>query len=316
MDALTSRVLDSQVIGRKLLFQVDLAPGESRKFLLLSAKRFAGVPQAIVKTHARFVPERLDDFAWESDRIAHRTYGPAIIKDPKEKLVSSGVDVWLKRVRYPVIDKWYQTGHYHEDNGEGLDNYKVGPNRGCGGTAVWVDGRPFVSSNFTKWKVIANGPIRSEFDLSFDEWDAGGRKVSEVKRMSIDAGSNFTKVVSVFTSAKPGSIVTAVGIIKREGDAKLARDPQGSWMSYWEPELAPNGNTACAVLIPGGIASGFGEDAANHFILGKATPSKPFVYYFGAGWSKSGDFPDAATWEASVDLLAKRLKSPLVVTVK
>lgn len=316
MDALTSRVLDSQVIGRKLLFQVDLAPGESRNYLLLSAKRFAGVPQAIAKTHARFVPERLDDFAWESDRIAHRTYGPAIIKDPKEKLVSSGVDVWLKRVRYPVIDKWYQSGHYHEDNGEGLDNYKVGPNRGCGGTAVWVNGKPFVSSNFTKWKVTANGPIRSEFELSFDEWDAGGRKVSEVKRMSIDAGSNFTKVASVFTSNKPGGITAAAGIIKREGEAKLAKDPQGSWMSYWEPELAPNGNTACAVLIPGGKASGFGEDAANHFILGKATPGKPFVYYFGAGWSKSGDFPDAAAWEANVDLLSRRLKAPLVVTVK
>lgn len=87
-------------------------------------------------------------------------------------------------------------------------------------------------------------------------------------------------------------------------------------MSYWEPELAPNGHTGCAALIPAGHASGFGEDEANHFILGKAIVEKPFVYYFGAGWSKSGDFPDAAAWEANVDLLAKRLKTPLVVTVK
>ena len=29
MDALTSRIIDSQLIGRKLLFQVDLASGES-----------------------------------------------------------------------------------------------------------------------------------------------------------------------------------------------------------------------------------------------------------------------------------------------
>lgn len=316
MDALTSRILDSQAVGKRLLFQVDLAPGETRNYLLLSSKRFAGVPKPIVKTHARFVPERLDDFAWESDRIAHRTYGPAIIKDPKEKLVSSGVDVWLKRVRYPVIDKWYQSGDYHEDKGEGLDNYKVGPARGCGGTAVWVNGKPFVSSNFSKWKVISNGPIRSEFELGFDSWDAAGRKVSEVKRMSIDAGSNFTRVSSNFTSAKSGELTVGVGIIKRQGEAKLAKNPQEGWMSYWEPELAPNGNTACSVVIPGGKVSGFGEDDSNNFILGKATPGKPFVYYFGAGWSKSGDFQDAAAWEANVELLAKRLKTPIVVTVK
>lgn len=316
MDDLTSAVIPSQKLGKSLIFQVDLSAGETRGYLLVPASKPAAVPQVEARTFCRFVPERLDDFAWESDRIAHRMYGPAIIKDPKEKLVSSGVDVWLKSARYPVIDKWYKSGDYHEDRGEGLDNYKVGPARGCGGTAVWVDGKPFVSSNFSKWKVIANGPIRSEFELTFDEWDAGGRKVSEVKRMSIDAGSNFTRVSSSFTSDKPGDLTVGVGIIKRPGDSKLAKDAGGAWMSYWEPELAPNGHTGCAALIPGGNASGFGEDEANHFILGKASVGKPFVYYFGAGWSKSGDFPDAAAWEANVDLLAKRLKTPLVVTVK
>jgi hypothetical protein len=62
------------------------------------------------------VPERLDDFAWESDRTAHRVYGPAIIKDPKEHLISSGVDVWVKKVRTPVVDKWYKRGEYHHDH--------------------------------------------------------------------------------------------------------------------------------------------------------------------------------------------------------
>jgi len=120
MDALTSRILDSQVLGRQLLFQVDLAPGETRHYVVLSRGQLAAVPPADVRTHARFVPERLDDFAWESDRIAHRVYGQAIMTDPKEHLISSGVDVWVKSVHYPILDKWYKSGADHKDSGEGL----------------------------------------------------------------------------------------------------------------------------------------------------------------------------------------------------
>ena len=72
----------------KLLFQVDLAPGETRTYYILDASALAAVPPPIVKTFARYVPERYDDFAWESDRIAHRTYGLALI--PAEGTISSG----------------------------------------------------------------------------------------------------------------------------------------------------------------------------------------------------------------------------------
>ena len=315
MDALTSRILDSQVAGSRLLFQVDLAPGESRRYLVLSAAQLAAVPPSDAKTFCRFVPERLDDFAWESDRIGHRVYGPAIMADPKEKLVSSGVDVWVKSVRYPVIDKWYQSGDYHADKGEGLDNYKVGPARGCGGLGIWDGKKLHTSANFKTWKVLANGPLRSVFELTFDDWDAGGRRVSETKRISIDAGSNLSRVESTFTSAKSGKIVVGVGIVQRPGGGQLAKDAAGGWMSYWEPELPPNGHTACGVIIPGGV-SGFTEADGNFLALAAATPGKPFVHYIGAGWSKSGDFADAAAWETYLREFSLRLKSPLSVKVK
>ena len=56
MDALTSRIVDSQVFDGKLLFQADLPPGGARNYLVFSADRLAAVPQADVKTHARFRP--------------------------------------------------------------------------------------------------------------------------------------------------------------------------------------------------------------------------------------------------------------------
>ncbi|WP_395399794.1 glycoside hydrolase family 88 protein [Pseudoduganella sp. UC29_106] len=313
MDASTSAVLTSQQIGSNLLFSVNVPAHDSRRYLLLPSNRLPAVPPPDVKTHARFVPERLDDFAWESDRIAHRVYGPAIIKDPKEQLVSSGVDVWVKRVRYPVVDKWYRSGDYHKDNGEGLDYYKVGPARGCGGTTIYADGKLHNSSNFTGWKVLADGPLRSVFELRFAGWDAGqGRQVSEVKRFSIDAGSNMTRVESRFTGKAP--LTVGVGIVKRDGDGSYASDAAQGWSSYWEPAHGEDGSTGCAVILPSG-ASGIAEAEGQQLTLGNAQPGKPFVYYLGAGWSKSGDFADGAAWQTYVRSYAQRLQQPLKVSI-
>jgi unsaturated rhamnogalacturonyl hydrolase len=49
-------------------------------------------------------------------------------------------------------------------------------------------------------------------------------------------------------------------------------------------------------------------------LLGRAQPGQPFVHYLGAGWSKSGDYPDAAAWEAQVRNVAARLATPLEIT--
>ena len=138
MDGLSARILDSQAcsetsnaLPEKLLFQVDLAPGETRTFYVLDAAVLAAVPPPIVKTMARYVPERYDDFAWESDRIAHRAYGQALI--PVEDTITSGPDVWIKKDRRLIVDVMYATKHYHEDNGEFMDDYRVGHSCGCGG---------------------------------------------------------------------------------------------------------------------------------------------------------------------------------------
>lgn len=314
MDAATSAIINSQVIGKQLLFPVNLTANETRRYLVLPADRLAAVPPADVKTHARFVPERLDDFAWESDRTAHRVYGPAIIKDPKEHLISSGVDVWVKKVRTPVVDKWYKRGEYHHDIGEGLDFYDVGQSRGCGGTTIYADGKLHNSSNFTQYKVLADGPLRSVFELTYGSWDAGnGRSVSEVKHFSIDAGSNMTRVESRFASSSKAPLTVGVGIVHRDGEGSHnTEDGANHFNSYWQPPHGDDGSIGCAVILPAGV-SGFELVDKQMLTLGSAQPGQPFVYYMGAGWSKSGDFADAAAWDAYVRGYAQKLKAPLQV---
>jgi rhamnogalacturonyl hydrolase YesR len=312
MEAATSRILPSQRIGDTLLFQANFAPLEERRFLLVPSDAMPALPPADVKVHARFVPERLDDFAWESDRIAHRTYGPAILKDPKEH-VSSGIDVWVKSVRRPILDKWYKQGAYHLDHGEGVDNYHVGTARGCGGLSVFSGGKPYDSSVYSTWRVLADGPLRAVFELRYDAWNAGGRKVAETKRISIDAGSNFSRVESRFETDGPAPLEIGPGISLRKGDGRLVKDEAAGWISYWEPEAPPHGHTACALILPGQPGH-LVEAGGNALLVGRALPSQPFVHYLGAGWSKSGDFPTEQSWENHVRSVAARLAQPLHIS--
>jgi hypothetical protein len=86
-----------------LIFQSDFAPNQTRTFIVA-----AGAKQHYVKddfrAYGRFVRERFDDFAWENDRIAHRTYGKALITWKGEPLTSSSIDIWSKRVSKLVIN--------------------------------------------------------------------------------------------------------------------------------------------------------------------------------------------------------------------
>jgi hypothetical protein len=189
----------------------------------------------------------------------------------------------------------------------------VGTGRGCGGEEIVEGGKAWPAPVYSSWKLLADGPLRAAFELRYDGWDAGGRRVAETKRFSIDAGSNFTRVQSVYTSADGAPLQVGVGIAQRKGDGRLVRDEAAGSMSYWQPEKAPNGHTACAVIIPGqhpGSAT-IGEDA---LLVGRAVPGRPFVHYLGAGWSKSGDFADAQAWEAKVANVAARVALPLEVS--
>jgi rhamnogalacturonyl hydrolase YesR len=347
MDGISSRILDSQQyvdVDRgeiKTLFQVDLAPGETRKFNFLMTSALPAVPPPIVKTMARFVPERYDDFAWESDRIAHRIYGQALIK--AEGTISSGADVWIKKDRGLIVDTMYATKHYHEDNGSFMDDYRVGKSRGCGGLGIWDGKKLFVSSNWRNWKLITTGPIRSEFELTYDAWDAGnGRKVSEVKRFSIDAGSWMTKAQCTLSSEDKSPLPIGVGLAERacptNREEFIAHDLAEGWMTYWQPEDQPKGTTAVAIVLPKGVVKEFTNDDPNmpdakkhaavpqpthegyppirtQLAVTQAEVDKPFAYYFGACWDRSGDFTNHAQWENYVKRFAERRDQPLQVTV-
>lgn len=316
---------DPQGVGAaygELIFQYSFAAGEkSATFTVEKTEELAPVfPTAVT---ARYVPERLDDFAWENDLVAHRTYGPALgapapVGVTKEVLASSGLDIWFKRVPYPVVDRWYNKGHdhYHKDEGEGMDMYNVGKSRGCGGTGVWDGKQLFTSHNYKSWKVLANGPVRAIFELTYDSWDAAGTPVSEVKRFTVDAGHQFDRVESTFSFSGVPQLTVAIGLNKTPADKgqspqiAVTRDQPKGTLLQWV-EQASNGAFGTAIVLPG--ASGFTEDALNHLVLANVTPGKPLLYYVGAAWTRAGRIASQDAWKARVAEVAARAANPVRV---
>jgi hypothetical protein len=308
----------------ELIFQHDFAAGEkSATFTVEKSDTLNPVFPA--KAYARYVQERLDDFAWENDRIGHRTYGPALAAPAppgsgKEVLATSGLDLWFKRVDYPIVDRWYNKGHdhYHKDEGEGMDMYNVGKSRGAGGTGVWDGSALFTSTNYRAWKVLANGPVRAVFELTYDAWDAAGTQVTEVKRFTVDAGHQLDQIDSTFTFSGPQQLTVAVGLNKTPSDKKqdpqiaVVRNERDPSLLQWVQQKS-NGAIGMAIVVPG--ASGFAEDALNHLVLAKVESGKPLRYFAGAAWDRAGHITSQAAWTSYVAEAAARAKSPIRVTL-
>ena len=94
-----------------VIFQADFAPGETKTFAVSVGKKHE-YKRDDFKAYGRFVRERFDDFAWENDLIAHRTYGTALITWKGEPLTSSSIDIWSKRTPKMVINDWYMMDNY------------------------------------------------------------------------------------------------------------------------------------------------------------------------------------------------------------
>src|SRR5882757_484635 len=228
-----------------ILVQVSCNPGSVIKLI---AK--AGMPAVIKpKTFARFVPERYDDFAWENDRIAFRMYGPALASRPDN---AYGIDVWVKRTEELILNKWYKEGNYHKDNGEGMDYYGVGKTLGAGDIGFYVKDSIIYTNNYTTWKVLDNGPLRSTFQLNYAEKNVAGKLIKITKVIALDAGSQLNKIEVFFTGTDTTGLPLVIGIAKRKGNGAILFNEQEGIMGYWEPESPGNGITGIGCILPAG----------------------------------------------------------------
>jgi uncharacterized protein DUF4861 len=298
-----------------LIFQADFAPNETKTFTIIAGPKREYAKEDF-RAYGRFVRERFDDFAWENDLIAHRTYGKALITWKGEPLTSSAIDIWSKRTPKLVINDWYMVDNYHADHGEGVDDYSAGPTRGCGGNGIWSNNQLFIPTNFIDSRVLTNGPIRVMFELVYEPFDVNGMKVSQVLRVSLDAGSQLNRFRAAYQAPSGSeSLAMAVGLKKVKDEQKEFNVARG-WLTIWEPMEKNLGMQGLAVVVDPRAVDKPGEDKLNHLVILKPGINTPVTYWAGFAWDRAGKITSAESWKAYVDQFAERLSSPLEMTVK
>lgn len=293
---------------QNLLIQIDL---KAKSSLTLFIQKGKPEPFA-AKTYARYVPERLDDFAWENDKVAFRAYGKALEKTDGD---AYGYDVWVKRTDKLVLNDRYKRNDYHIDHGDGLDYYHVGYTLGAGNMAPYVKDTIRYSANYHQWKILDNGPLRTTFQLTFDTWNAGGIKVKATKTISIDAGSQLNRIENLYTFDDKNPLPVVVGIIRREKAGILSLNEQQGVMGYWEPTFDKEGTTGVGSILTTPATAMW---VTKEQLLTKTAVknNEPLVYYTGAAWDRAGKITTAKQWFNYLDQFNEELKNPLIISVK
>ncbi|MFP3598424.1 DUF4861 family protein [Chryseobacterium sp. SIMBA_029] len=283
------------------------------------------VPESPVTTYSRLVPERVDDYAWENDKIAFRVYGPKgqqeALRGIKSSTLSSGVDIWLKRTEKPIINKWYK-GYltdpmfYHKDTrGEGYDPYHVGNSRGTGGIGIWSKDSLQVSQNFVTSKTIAEGPLRTVFELTYHPWSEYG--VTETKRISLDIASNFSKFESNFTAEKKVPNYT-IGITLHNNEGETLLNDKSGWYLHWEKiddAFVGEGIVVDPAIVEKAWARK-SEVADQSNLLVVTKPKQKLVYYAGFAWQKNGQIKTKQDWENILQKQSQSISAPLLIKIK
>ncbi len=325
---LVTQLIDNNLDGTpdELLFQATVpalskvtytifTDGEKKQKSLVSAKA----------TYARFVPERIDDFAWENNKVAFRVYGPEAQRLTEagrtDGALSSGIDLWLKKVEYPIIDSWYaknvaKPGYYHIDHGEGYDPYQVGNSRGTGGTGIWEKDSLYISKNYTQYRVVATGPLRAIFELDYAPWSKYGLK--ETKRISLDLGSNFTKFENRLSSTDRIPNYT-LGITLHKEKGEVAINAKNGIFRHWEP-IDDSFVGEGIVIDPSVVKSALNHHSKSpdqsQILVVTAPENNTLVYYAGFAWLKSGQIQSVQDWDVLLEKQSKIIQNPLVVTIK
>jgi pectinesterase len=299
-----------------VIFQSDFAPGETRTFTVTDGNVQAFKPEDY-KAYGRFVRERFDDFAWENDLIAHRTYGKALETWKGEPLTSSSIDIWSKLHPTLIINEWYMMGdaYYHRMNSNGGDDYSAGATRGDGGNGLWANDQLWVSKNFVNSRTLASGPIRVMFELDYDAFDVNGKQVAETMRISLDAGSQMDHYQVTFKPVSAGEPLTAaVGLKKVRGDQADFNAARGA-LAIWEPMEKNQGMQGIAAIVDPKSFVKQAEDKSNNLLLLNAGSNNSVNYWAGFAWDKAGKITTADDWKKYVDEFAQGVQSPVEVSV-
>lgn len=254
----------------------------------------------------RYCPDRDYDLAWENDRVAFRIYG----KQPSADAGLSGVDCWHKRVDYPILDRWY--GHlfekgmsYHNDYGEGCDQYHVANSRGCGGVGIWKNEELLRSGLYESWEIISLTQTTLKFKVVYS-WTIEEERIVETRIITLENGSQLYEAESQFTkNSRPiVGLEIGVGLATDYAPAKVSLNPEKGWMSAWHALLREDcGSIGTGVVVePSDVVAMIEHDPVDEnepghaLVILKTDTNGKIRFASGFAWEKANRIPSSEAW--------------------
>lgn len=297
---------------RGIAFLADVKPGKSLNYTLKSGKP----AKAEVRTSAALMrPSTRNDIAWENSLCAYRMYSRKLLSS--EPNTANGVDLWVKKKAEPVIAKMYTYASYHSEHAEGVDAYSVaGKTLGAGGNAAYVGGKLWLHDPFDHCTITANGPLYSEFTLTYDRVEVDGDYYKKTVRISISANGLLNKAVVKYEGRiKPMKI--AAGIFLHTNTAGVQYKSEPNVIGYAENKsdgsvTSPNARFYEGIYMPGATATATVDNQL--VIYSDYAVGAEFTYYFGGGWNvfPAGEYKADADWFAALKRFKQSEEQPLM----
>lgn len=292
----------------QLLLDVHVRPHGKAVFTIQE-----GIPAAIRSSvGGRMYPERLDDIAFENDRIGFRLYGPALQRKGEKGF---GHDVWVKRTPELVLEELYRNDprlSFHLDYGKALDCYGVGPTLGCGTPCRLRDGKIVYPWCYETYSILDKGPLRFTVQVNF----APVNGITEHRILSLDKGSNFCEA-TVWYNGVSKPIDIAAGLAIRPADPTTVVIGKG-YVHYADPTVDPDRHQFqiySALLFPDTEVDIKQMESHALGILRNYQDGQRFHYFFGAAWSEF-DVRSQAEWQLRIEGFMASQRYPLQVTIQ
>ena len=292
----------------KLLMEVHVRPHGKAIFTLQ-----AGTPAAFRSwVDGRQYPERLDDIAFENDRIGFRIYGPALQKKGEK---GYGYDLWVKRTTEFVLGELYRNDprlSFHLDYGKGVDCFAVGPTLGCGAPAMLQNGEICFPWCYETYKILEKGPLRFTVRVDFPATSDG---ITEHRILSIDKGSNFVESTVWYDGLKQPTDVLAGFPLRPAGAETLVKGD--GYIQYADPTIEPEryqSQVYVALLFPDQQVDIDVVQQHGTGILRNCAAGQRFHYFIGAAWSEF-DVRSQAEWQLRINGFMQARQHPLQITV-
>ena len=264
----------------------------------------ATLPADYPVCNVKVIPERTNDCVWENDKFGVRAYGPG------EYHVWSGLDIFNKNVPRNCCIEW--TSHkdinhprkdgksFHDNRGEGMDNYTMGASRGVGAVAMFADGEWKTYPDWESCRILHKGPDFCEFEIVYPAFSAAGRMTYHI---TLKRGERFFRN-DVSFERMPPNFLAGPGIdlepkrdhhgdlVEADGLVSLFEDPKG--------KDGVDGSTMEAVFVAPGEKVEMMTDHMNCRVLA-FKGRKTFTYWAGASWSLAGEVTTSADWHRIVN---------------